>query len=67
MNPLRPAGPSSTRGLQRAELRTMQPAATEPGGMVMVDFLLGLAFAGMVLSPAFIASFNMAKMDDEQM
>lgn len=32
----------------------------------MVDFLLALAFAGMVLSPAFIASFNMAKMDDSE-
>lgn len=32
----------------------------------MGDLLLALAFAAMVLSPAFIASFNMAKMDDSE-
>ena len=33
----------------------------------MGDFLLGLIFAALVLSPACVASYNVAKMNDDEM
>jgi hypothetical protein len=33
----------------------------------MVDFLIGLAFVAMVLTPAIVASSHRAKADDDEM